>query len=462
VSELNHQPEPPRGADILAVGFGTAVAMWIAGYILHSPVIAAPAWLTFAVLILLLVGGGVVVGRSTRRTWRGGLTAAAVTTATNLLIVGSLYGDLASEHQHMLMVGVPGYMLTSIAAMMIGYAAGRSMRPAAPQADWTLRFVLCAVFATGLVVLAGGLVTGFDAGFAVPDWPSTFNANMFVFPLSRMTGGIYYEHTHRLAGTLVGLIAIALVIHTLAGPSRRSVKMLAGAALAMVCLQGVAGGLWVTDVQHAAAETANDGSAYEATPHLSYVLFHGTFGQVVLGTFVVLAAMRSRAWRDAAPVHTDTASTDRFLGAAFVIAMLIQLTLGVMLRKTGEMLLMHITFAALVALLGIGAGVRAWAVRGSAHPLLSRLGKALLIVLGFQLLLGLLALIFRGLDPAQTVVVGSDAVSSTTHAIATTLHQTIGAVLLALAAATAAWTYHLVRPAAASELRTPTAPASAH
>jgi hypothetical protein len=99
-------------------------------------------------------------------------------------------------------------------------------------------------------------------------------------------------------------------------------------------------------------------------------------------------------------------------------------------------------------------------VRGSAQPLLSRLGKALLIVLGIQLLLGLVALMFRGLDPTQTVVVGSDAVSSTTHALATTLHQTTGAVLLALAAATAAWTYHLVRPATAHQ--TSAAPASAH
>ncbi|NBB83394.1 MAG: hypothetical protein GVY28_08305, partial [Alphaproteobacteria bacterium] len=271
MSEWPVQSESPRGADVLAVGFGTAVAMWIAGYVLHSPVIAAPAWLTFVAVMGLLVVGGVVMGRSTRRTWRGGLLAAAVTTATNLLIVGSLYGELAAEYRHMLMVGVPGYLLTSLGAMMIGYAAGRPMRPGTPsEVDWPLRWVMCGVFATGLVVLAGGLVTGFDAGFAVPDWPNTFNSNMFVFPLSRMTGGIYYEHTHRLAGTLVGLIAIALSLHTLAVPTRRSVRVLAGAALAMVCAQGVAGGLWVTDVQHAAGQTAGHAAAYEATPQLGY------------------------------------------------------------------------------------------------------------------------------------------------------------------------------------------------
>ena len=30
------------------------------------------------------------------------------------------------------------------------------------------------------------------------DWPNSFGYNMFLYPLSRMTGGIYYEHAHRL------------------------------------------------------------------------------------------------------------------------------------------------------------------------------------------------------------------------------------------------------------------------
>jgi len=69
---------------------------------------------------------------------------------------------------------------------------------------------LATLAATAMVVKAGGLVTGFDAGFSVPDWPSTYRMNMFLYPLRRMTGGIYYEHTHRLFGTLVGLSAIVM------------------------------------------------------------------------------------------------------------------------------------------------------------------------------------------------------------------------------------------------------------
>ncbi len=448
MSEQRLEQQTHGYADVLAVSLGTVVAMWIAGYLLHIPFIAAPGWLSFAALVGILVGGGVALGRQTQRTWRGATASGAIVALVNLLIIGSVLSQASSRET--LLVGLPGYLLATIAVMLLGHAVGRRTRPGTPRViDWPARLAWSVVFATGLVVLAGGLVTGFDAGFAVPDWPNTFGSNMFVFPLARMTGGIYYEHTHRLAGTLVGLMAIVLAVHTWLGGASRGVKVFALAALVMVCVQGVIGGLWVTDLQHGAETGAAAASPrpVEATPNILYILFHGTFGQVVLGAFVVLAAMRSRPWRAATPTRTDTASTDRFLAAAFIVAMLIQLALGVTLRKTGGMLLMHITFAAVVATLGIGVGVRAWAVRGGDHAPLRRVGKALLLVLGLQLLLGLGALYHRGLSPAKTVVVGSDAVSSTTEAVTTTLHQTTGAVLLALGAAAAAWTFQLVRPA---------------
>ena len=44
------------------------------------------------------------------------------------------------------------------------------------------------------------------------DWPNTFGTNMFLYPLSKMTGGIYYEHAHRLFGALVGLTTIGLAV----------------------------------------------------------------------------------------------------------------------------------------------------------------------------------------------------------------------------------------------------------
>ncbi len=49
---------------------------------------------------------------------------------------------------------------------------------------------------------------------SVPDWPNTYGYNMFLFPLSRWVGGIFFEHSHRLIASVVGLATgvLALVL----------------------------------------------------------------------------------------------------------------------------------------------------------------------------------------------------------------------------------------------------------
>ena len=61
---------------------------------------------------------------------------------------------------------------------------------------------------------SGGLVTSHEAGMAVPDWPNSFGYNMFLFPISHWVGGVFFEHTHRLIASLVGLLTIGLCIAT--------------------------------------------------------------------------------------------------------------------------------------------------------------------------------------------------------------------------------------------------------
>ena len=62
------------------------------------------------------------------------------------------------------------------------------------------------------LLAAGGLVTSHGAGMAVPDWPNTYGYNMFFFPFSQWVGGIFYEHTHRLFASLVGLLTSVLAL----------------------------------------------------------------------------------------------------------------------------------------------------------------------------------------------------------------------------------------------------------
>ena len=65
---------------------------------------------------------------------------------------------------------------------------------------------------TAVLILAGGLVTSTGSGLSVPDWPTTYGWNMFTFPLSKMVGGIRYEHTHRLIASTVGFLMIVLAV----------------------------------------------------------------------------------------------------------------------------------------------------------------------------------------------------------------------------------------------------------
>src|SRR5438552_8584128 len=77
---------------------------------------------------------------------------------------------------------------------------------------WLHRLVLFTAITTLALIGIGGLVTSHGVGMAVPDWPNTYGYNMFLFPVSKWIGGIFYEHTHRLTATFVGLLTTILAL----------------------------------------------------------------------------------------------------------------------------------------------------------------------------------------------------------------------------------------------------------
>ncbi len=82
---------------------------------------------------------------------------------------------------------------------------------------WLHCFAVLAAICTFLLLGAGGLVTSHEAGMSVPDWPNSYGYNMFAFPPSKWIGGIFYEHTHRLWATVVGLMTTILAVWIFAG-----------------------------------------------------------------------------------------------------------------------------------------------------------------------------------------------------------------------------------------------------
>src|SRR4051794_28832769 len=106
-----------------------------------------------------------------------------------------------------------------------------------PQLHWIALLTAAATFP---LIFMGGLVTSHGAGMSVPDWPNSYGYNMFTFPPSKWIGGIFYEHTHRLMGTVVGICAIALMLQAWGFGKRRDVTraicLAAGAIISVAVL----------------------------------------------------------------------------------------------------------------------------------------------------------------------------------------------------------------------------------
>jgi hypothetical protein len=99
------------------------------------------------------------------------------------------------------------------------------------SSSWPHRLAVALALVTFPLIWVGGLVTTYDAGMAVPDWPTTYGYNMFLFPISQWVGGIFYEHSHRLVASTVGLLVVFLT-RWLGGKKSRGPLAVIGPVLA--------------------------------------------------------------------------------------------------------------------------------------------------------------------------------------------------------------------------------------
>ena len=118
---------------------------------------------------------------------------------------------------------------------------------------WSHRLACATAGATVGLIVAGGLVTNTGAALAVPDWPTTFGHNPFLFPWSGMVGGVLVEHGHRLLGAAIGMLTVILATVLGLVDARRWVRGLGLLAVVLVCAQGLIGGLRVVLLQDALA-----------------------------------------------------------------------------------------------------------------------------------------------------------------------------------------------------------------
>jgi len=291
------------------------------------------------------------------------------------------------------------------------------------------------------LIWVGGLVTTYDAGMAVPDWPGTYGYNMFLYPVETWLFGpfdLFVEHGHRLLGSLAGLIAIALLIATVVKEPRTWVRWMSAGLLLLVIAQGMLGGMRVLLDARLLAK------------------IHGCVGPAFFASVVAFCVVTSRWWWRNSNAELErprvrASGLIRF-STLMLLASFFQLVIGAFLRHISVMsppsvyrtlVILHISIAVLIL---VGTFTQ-WAVcrmkRFKGLGIRSSINILFLLVLA-QISLGLGTWVVKfgwpawlgDLGFAATFVVGE---KSFWQMNLITAHVAVGSLILAF------WTIHGLR-----------------
>lgn len=287
---------------------------------------------------------------------------------------------------------------------------------------FALGWTLCLLY-------AGGFTTSIKAGMAFFDWPlsnGSLNPEGWTQNPDQLA-----EHSHRLLGMIIGILAIILLIWNWLREERRWMRQLAVLLLATIVLQGIVGGARVRfDSLVTQAE-----SNYVAQ---AFAIIHACGAQIVLCLLVSLAVGSSRRWIErAGGLSQPVPSSIRYWGLVTCGLIFLQLIAGALVRHTDAGLaiptfpftpeggLIPQTWSTPVALhfihrfgaVLITLGLCAFVVKIGLHPptrrALGGLAMSLLLLLALQIFLGALV-VWTQKNPYSA-----------------TIHMLIGAIILA-------------------------------
>ncbi|MEM1068740.1 MAG: COX15/CtaA family protein [Planctomycetota bacterium] len=250
-----------------------------------------------------------------------------------------------------------------------------------PPARALHRMAVLAVCLIWPLIWVGGLVTTYDAGMAVPDWPGTYGYNLFLYPYKTWLFGpfdLFIEHGHRLLGAVVGLVAIGITFIAWLREPRKWVFLLALGILLAVISQGLLGGMRVVLGDRTLA------------------MIHGCFGPGVFALCVVCSVVTSRMWwsSEEDPSAPSIRRLWVWVAGSILALSYLQLVLGAQLRHVQPatppsqftlIVAIHVMTAFLLWFL---TAVLYMAIRRCGDLTLSRPCGALIGLVGFQILLG--------------------------------------------------------------------------
>lgn len=480
----------------IVVGTAAAVAMWCAWYILHLPGLTAgseAAATILAALLFLVVALSAAKAHipSRREGWVVGLTAGLVSAAINMLLLGSKVvvqpastDDLQAVTNQLrpdaLAIVIGFFAFSAIIGAFAGFV-GTTLAPRLAQpTSWFRSFALVAAIAFVPLLIIGGIVTSTESGMAVPDSVTTYGSVSFLFPLSLMAEPrIYFEHTHRLFGSLVGLTTVILAIWAIARDKAWKPAVATLALLAAILMPFIARAADTLDQNTTmllmgsavliSLALALDSLRRSTIPWLACMLLtlvvgqgllgalrvseistpiamvHGVLAQLVFGCAAALAA--HLAVSESRPLPVPPQATRKAINAAarfgpwVVLALFLQLILGAGYRHTQSHAFLggHVLFAVVVSALVVVLGSlltnsdRFSEVGSRAR----RACKALIHLVGLQVLLGIIAVAFVAMGETDRPIPLSHELDAahalpTLEALFTTAHQATGAALLAL------------------------------
>jgi len=246
-----------------------------------------------------------------------------------------------------------------------------------PYHKWIHHLAVASLFVAVLLTIGlGGAVTSAEVGMAYPTWPDINGWSLFNFLYgeiaSEFGAGASIEHTHRQAGTLIGLLAILLMVVCLRSkqvPPRW--KKLSVVIFLLVLVQGLLGAVRVLGNDQAMA------------------IAHAVGAQLCVVALMAMVKHSSRAWAEDQSAPTIAGAGRLQLWARVgVVVMFINLIAAASLRHKAGAFSGHLAMALLAS------GVILWVIRlclttMREHPRLRRGAKRLATLLGIQLGLGL-------------------------------------------------------------------------
>jgi heme a synthase len=191
-----------------------------------------------------------------------------------------------------------------------------------------------------LPIAVGSLVTTLNAGMAFTDWPTSDGQGMLSYPWLRSAGDKFVEHGHRLAGMLIGCVSIVFAVSVWCLESRRWVRWCGVGVLVAVIAQGLLGGGRVL-----------------ADERL-YAMFHGAFAAAVFAFMSSMALVLSRSWIEPPRIPAGAVPASvRILSVAAPIVILVQYSLGGLVRHLGRALYEHVGLAVVVLVVVLGTAI---------------------------------------------------------------------------------------------------------